>query len=87
MKVRFGAGLVDEHREILAHWVREHGIDPNDVPIDTEFYIDRGRLTVDVVVRDVHGEVRIDPDTPNRVLLTKRTVPLRTPMPRLGWPL
>lgn len=77
---QFGAGLAEVHREQLCAWVRENDLDPEDIPIDAAFVIEDGRLTVDVVVRDSRGDPVIDC---YRVVRTKRTVPLRTPFPRL----
>lgn len=78
------ARLGDEaRRELLAAWVRDHGIDPSDVPIDTVLEVKGDQLTIEVFVRGADGRVRLDPSVANKVLRTRRTVPLVRPMPSL----
>lgn len=76
---RFSAGLVGtDYRERLCQWARDNGLDPNDIPEDSEFAIGRDTITVDVVVRDAIGGLVING---NSVMRTKKTVPLVTPFP------
>ncbi|RAO26487.1 hypothetical protein PSN13_06515 [Micromonospora saelicesensis] len=76
---RFSGGMAEtEYRERICQWARDNGLDPNEIPEDSEFVIGRDTVTVDVVLRDAAGTVVING---NSVMRTKKTVPLLTPFP------
>ncbi|MFC6017786.1 hypothetical protein ACFP2T_16415 [Plantactinospora solaniradicis] len=71
----------DERRQVVARWVAEHGIDPDEVPADARIETDlrRETLTVEVFVRDSGGQLVLR--GPNELMRTTVTVPLRSRAP------
>lgn len=74
----------EERCRIVAHWVAEHGIDPNEVPADARIVADLNRQTLTVEVYARHpsdGLTRLQPPDNNELMRGEVTVPLRMPIP------
>jgi hypothetical protein len=83
MKVETAYAAVDgPYRERLAAWLREHGIDPDEVPVGADISVNlfTFRVTVEVFARDPEtGKIR---HTDDRFETKTVVVPLRMMPPK-----
>ena len=71
---QMGTGLPGtEYRERLCQWVRDNGLNPNDIPEDADIEVGQGTITTEVIMRDPLGKPVVDG---NRVVCRTVTVPL-----------
>lgn len=84
MDRRFRTDITSEQRSMLVDWVASLGVNPNDVPSDSQFSIDDTLgcfrvATFEVMLRNLSGHIMIGSN--DSTVKGRITVPLAAPAP------
>lgn len=73
-------------RSAICRWLEMNGVNPNRVPTDSEVVVRENSdgiwvIDFDEYLVDERGRVQTDPDDPEQVRMTARTVPMDIDLP------
>lgn len=83
VEVTVPAGLPQAEMDLICDWTRQHGVDPNEVPLPCTLLFQRGQVTFPKFVRGQDGRKRLRHGDAER---TTVTVPQQYAWPYEGSP-